>query len=851
MIRRSAITGFLILLSSFMHFVNGQDTLLVRSDLKIKRASDSTYAVSLLKTAEKFVISGQDDSAMVYIEKSVGIATEKDFILVEASDFELLASLYNSKSDWEETLRNYLRAKSAYNKVSDKPNEARLLRTIAEKYFNAGAYKKSAQYSEKEFLLYGDENIKMMAYAAEMTARSYYYLPSDSLSLKWYNAASFYFEKAADSTGYLRCSEKLGALLSSQHGMYDQALEKYKKILSSYSYRKDYDNIARTYYQLGILMFRKNDLNAALANFSKAAEFSEKGEKDNSFLTDTWSDIAICQQNLNNQKEMLQSFGKALQYARESGNNGEAARIEQILAKIYFKKGDNYHAELYCQDCIESAKASGNLDVLQLCYKDYSDVLESSNDFVKALDYYKKHLSLQDSLNYGNRLAEKEAADRLAEFESADQRLQDDLATEEIKGLEVKNIRAESLRKDNELKLLLNQQQLDRSEKYRLAQSLTLERERSKLSRREQEVNSLEQQKEIQQLQIERKDRDSLILQQKNLNLEQEKNRKENELKNEKLYRKMAVGIGVLMVLVALMILYGLISTRKKNQKLAESKLQIENINADLELTNTEVLKQKDIIEQKNQSITDSIQYASRIQTAVLPPLSFLTDWGIENFILYKPKDIVSGDFYWGVKKTGKIIVAAGDCTGHGVPGAFMSMLGHAFLDEIINTREIENAATVLNILRDDIIDTLKQKGTTGEARDGMDISLIILDPETGKLDYAGANNPLYIIRDGKLLKYQADRMPIGIHFISFTPFTNRNIEIKKGDYIYLFSDGFADQFGGPKGKKFMYKPFQDLLLRNHSKPMELQKEILVNTFEKWKGDREQVDDVMIIGMHV
>jgi serine phosphatase RsbU (regulator of sigma subunit) len=540
-----------------------------------------------------------------------------------------------------------------------------------------------------------------------------------------------------------------------------------------------------------------------------------------------------------------------LQYARESGNNGEAARIEQILAKIYFKKGDNYHAELYCQDCIESAKVSGNLDVLQLCYKDYSDVLESSNDFIKALDYYKKHLNLQDSLNYENLLAEKEAADRLAEFESADQRLQDDLATEEIKGLEVKNIRAESLRKDNELKFLLNQQKLDRSEKYRLEQSLTLERERSELSRREQEVKSLQGQQVKDSLLLVIKNDEAKSLETANKSLEADKKQLEFEAEKEKQIRKMAVGIGVLMVLVALMILYGLISSRKKNQKLAESKRQIEKINADLELTNAEVLKQKDIIEQKNQSITDSIQYASRIQTAVLPPISFLTDWGIENFILYKPKDIVSGDFYWGVKKAGRIIVAAGDCTGHGVPGAFMSMLGHAFLDEIINTREIENAATVLNILRDEIINTLKQKGTAGEARDGMDISLIILDPEAGKLDYAGANNPLFIIKDGKLLKYQADRMPIGIHFISFTPFTNRKIVIKKGDYIYLFSDGFADQFGGPKGKKFMYKPFQDLLLRNHGKPMELQKEILDNTFEKWKGDREQVDDVMVIGMHI
>jgi serine phosphatase RsbU (regulator of sigma subunit) len=195
--------------------------------------------------------------------------------------------------------------------------------------------------------------------------------------------------------------------------------------------------------------------------------------------------------------------------------------------------------------------------------------------------------------------------------------------------------------------------------------------------------------------------------------------------------------------------------------------------------------------------------------------------------------------------------VAAADCTGHGVPGAFMSMLGHAFLDEILNTTEVEDAAGVLNLLRDEIINTLKQKGLVGETRDGMDISLCIIDTAAGKMDYAGANNPLYIVSDGKLTKIAADRMPIGIHFTSFTPFTNHKMDIRKGDHIYLFSDGYADQFGGPKGKKYMYKPFQELLLKNHNNPMQLQKEILDNTFIKWKGDREQVDDVLVIGLRL
>jgi serine phosphatase RsbU (regulator of sigma subunit) len=403
----------------------------------------------------------------------------------------------------------------------------------------------------------------------------------------------------------------------------------------------------------------------------------------------------------------------------------------------------------------------------------------------------------------------------------------------------------------NEINLLRKNQEFDKLEKERLAVSLAFEREKNELERKNLDIISLQKQKEIDSLTLNTELLRSEKLQDDLENLEIQKKQQEDEAKKQKQIRKMAVGLGILMALVAIMILFGLISTRKKNQKLAESKRQIEKINADLEQTNAEVLLQKDIIEQKNQSITDSIQYAGRIQTAVLPPINFLNEWGLENFIIFKPKDIVSGDFYWGVRKKEKIIIAAADCTGHGVPGAFMSMLGHAFLDEIINTREIENAASILNILRDEIINTLRQKGTTGEARDGMDISLVILDMKAGKLDFAGANNPLYMIRDGKLIKHLADRMPIGIHFISFTPFNNHIVEIRKGDYLYLFSDGYADQFGGPKGKKFMYRPFQDLLLKNHTKPMSLQKEILDTTFERWKDNREQVDDVMVIGIRI
>lgn len=847
---KALIILLLSAITSSLQSARGQDTLLVRSELKMKRAADSAQAAGFLRKAWSFVSTGRNDSGRTYIIKSLEIAVSGNFLSLEAAGNELQASIDNSYSDWEGVLRNYLRASSVWSKLGDKAKEASIFRTIAEEYFKKGILKKAAEYSEKEFLLYGKEDIQLLASSAEMAGKSYYYLPADSLSLKWYDTAASLYEANADSAGFMRCSEKVASLCI-QLGRYDQAHVRYQQILSKYLLRKDYRNIASVYNQTGFLEFRKNDLKGALDDFNRAIGFSEKSGKDGYFLTDVWSNIAICHQNLGNQKEMLKSFENALRHAGDSGRTDEVARIERIMATVYFRKGDNYHAELYCRSCIESARSSGNLDVLQLCYKDYSEVLEKGNDFVKALEYYEKHLSLRDSLNYENRLSEIDAADRQAEYESLEQRLRTELATEEIEGLELKTLKAESSSRANQLTLLLKQQELDRSEKYRLLQSLALERERFELNKREQDIRSLKRQQAYDSLSLKQKDDEAKTLETKNQLLETEKREQEMKTEKEKQIRKLAVGIGVLMVLVAAMILAGLISTRRQNQKLAESKRQIEKINADLEATNTEVLKQKDIIEQKNQAITESIQYAGRIQTAVLPPVNFLGEWKIDNFILFKPKAIVSGDFYWGVKKNGKIIVAAADCTGHGVPGGFMSMLGHAFLDEIINTRQIENAAVILNHLRDEIIYALKQKGTTGEARDGMDISLVILDPEAGKLDYAGANNPLYLIRDNKLIKYHADHMPIGIHFISFTPFTNHRFMIKKGDYIYLFSDGFADQFGGPNGRKFMYKPFQDLLLRNHNKPMQTQKEILDSSFEKWKGDHDQVDDVLIVGMRI
>jgi serine phosphatase RsbU (regulator of sigma subunit) len=197
------------------------------------------------------------------------------------------------------------------------------------------------------------------------------------------------------------------------------------------------------------------------------------------------------------------------------------------------------------------------------------------------------------------------------------------------------------------------------------------------------------------------------------------------------------------------------------------------------------------------------------------------------------------------------VILAAADCTGHGVPGAFMSIMGISFLNEIANNKDVNTAAEALNHLRHNVITSLNREGSVTDTKDGMDISLCVFDFKNMMMQFAGAYNPLYMIRQGELAVIKADRMPIGIHERDSSPFTNMEFSIHKGDVFYILSDGYIDQFGGQEGKKFMTKQFKDLIQKIHDKPMLEQKEILWQTILEWRGEIEQVDDIIIIGVRV
>lgn len=275
---------------------------------------------------------------------------------------------------------------------------------------------------------------------------------------------------------------------------------------------------------------------------------------------------------------------------------------------------------------------------------------------------------------------------------------------------------------------------------------------------------------------------------------------------------------------------------------------KIRRILSEKEVALREVEKHKSELENRAKDINDSLNYAQRIQEALLPSENYFKNYFRESFIYFKPKDIVSGDFYWIGEKGDKVFIAAADCTGHGVPGALMSMIGIEIIEKTINVNHIEKPSKILSVLNKELEKTFSREKNIGTIiRDGMDIGLCVVDRKLKKLEYSGAFFPLYLIRDNTLVELKDDKLIIGMN-PSDAAYTNHEIDLKEGDMFYIFSDGYPDQFGGSANKKFMYRRFRYLLMTIHDFPVADQKAILEDNMRNWMNGNIQVDDMMVIG---
>jgi serine phosphatase RsbU (regulator of sigma subunit) len=303
--------------------------------------------------------------------------------------------------------------------------------------------------------------------------------------------------------------------------------------------------------------------------------------------------------------------------------------------------------------------------------------------------------------------------------------------------------------------------------------------------------------------------------------------------------RNVIVIIGILLLALFLLIY---VVRANKQRKIANLLLTRKKI---------EIEKQKTLVDEKQKEILDSIKYAQRIQKALIANDKMMSDNLKDYFILFKPKDIVAGDFYWAAQLPDSFIYVTGDSTGHGVPGAFMSLLNITKLNEAVNQKNITRPDLILNSVRENIILALNPIGSVEESKDGMDAILCNIDLKNRVLQYAAANNNFCIIRKREIIPMRADKMPIGKSNDDTKPFTLNEVKLEKDDMIYTFTDGYGDQFGGPRGKKFKHRILREILVKISELPPAMQKNMLEKQLEDWKGHLEQVDDVLVIGVRV
>jgi serine phosphatase RsbU (regulator of sigma subunit) len=749
--------------------------------------------------------------------------TEAENDSLRAMEFLNLGDRHFTDNEIEPAIGYYLRAANIFERTGEERNLERAYYSIAGSYYIIEAYDKAAEYYREIYTMEKDKpdsasKIKILEYMSITCLRMNDY----EQSKKYYNELLSLYKAKGDVNNTIRILSNLAGI-NKQIKDYKKSISLNNEILELYEGQKDTAAMSDILNNIGNSYLFIKDYNKAVESFRRSVYFAEKAGMKDTDIADLFINLGVCYQNTEDYQNSIYFLTKALKIRESEKKECEVGKLRNIIALLYYYKGDLYNAGVFSQNSVISARLCPDKTLLRDCYNTYSKILKAGNDHINALDYYESYLKINDSLLLEQRMSDHELSNKRIAIEKTEKDLKLQLADENLKDLELKRLRLEQEKQAQELVLLKREKELELSEKERLKQTYELAIKKHEEEIQKVRIKDLEQQKALQESELKRK--------------EAEEKERINEIKlleteneRQKEARKRAVWMEVLIAIIAILLFTGFIVTRKKNTVLANQKKEIE---------------------EKNAAITDSIKYAEKIQTAVLSPPDFMKNYFNDYFILFKPRDIVSGDFYWGMKKDGLSIVTAADCTGHGVPGAFMSMLGMTFLNEIVNNTDKLSTDLILNELRKNVKSALRQTGQEGETKDGMDIAICIVDYSKKTLQFSGAFNPLFLVKNKELIHVKGDRMPIGIHQTAETPFTRHNIDIVKGDTFYIFSDGYVDQFGGPEGKKIKLKRLQEIVLENYTKPMDKQKQILDKLFIDWQGDQEQIDDVLVIGVRI
>ncbi|HCI57697.1 MAG TPA: hypothetical protein DFH96_02865 [Bacteroidetes bacterium] len=599
-------------------------------------------------------------------------------------------------------------------------------------------------------------------------------------------------------------------------GNNSDALYYYGRALNIFSSIDDKSGVSACYNNMGLVYRTIGNFSEALKNHYASLKIKE-AIGDRNGIAPSYNNIGVVLNAQKNYAEAIKNHLAALEIRKALGNKRGIASSYGNMGNVYQAQGNyaealkNYEQTLKIEEEIGNkvgmTTALNNMGAAYYELGDYEQALQHNTDALRIAEEAGDLSSIAaSSINTGNVLV------KLKQPQAASEWLQKALEIgKEIGEVEVIKNSYEGLSQADSALGKYN----DALQHYKMFISY-----RDSLINEENTLKTVQLQM---QYEYDKKDAIARAVQEKKDEVTRQEVQKQKLLRNS-----FIAGFALMLALAA-------VSYRSYVRK-REDNLLIE--------------KQKLLVEEKNKEITQSLNYARHIQAAVLPNHSNINALLKNYFILYLPKDIVSGDFYSVLQNNGRVIVAAADCTGHGVAGAFMSMIGTSLINQLVNEKNITTPAVILDELNEGIINALKQR--QGFSNDGMDIALICLDHQKKQLQFAGVNRPLWLFRNHELLVVKPDKYPIGgMQVAHTTQFTNHVIELQTGDSCYLFSDGFADQFGGEQGKKLMSKRFKEYLMVMQHLPMDKQKEQLEQLFHSWKGACEQVDDVLVVGIKI
>ncbi|MFH2094431.1 MAG: tetratricopeptide repeat protein [Bacteroidota bacterium] len=623
--------------------------------------------------------------------------------------------------------------------------------------------------------------------------------------------------------------EYIGIDLSLAGKYTDQAMEFCRKTGNNRGLAESYNSIGNIYYYRG-------DYELAIENWLNALRIAER----NNYM----EIIAKCSGNIGLIYEQQKDYNNALEYHIKSlrlnkamGNHkGIIASLRNISICHHFL-GDADKELMYDMEALDMAKELGDSVEMAVTFNNIGTVYFNLKDYSKALEYHTLAYDLFMRANNMKGIAEALANIGLNEVFKSEY---DSASVHLYKSLSIANQSDYMLL----VKTIYQYLSVLYEKKHDFKQAGIYFRKYLVIK---DSLLNAENQRKISELEaIYDTEKRDMAIRNKQLKLQEEQ--VETGKQNQQL-----IFLSVVIIILVITILYfirNFYQRRNLNRVLKLYNVQITQQKEEIQAQRDLAAGQRDLIIDQKREITDSIEFAQTIQKSLLQSENYIRSIVPDYFILYKPRDIVSGDFYWFGSVGEKIIIIGADCTGHGVPGALMSVLGISFLNKIVNTGRTVMPEIILEKLRENIVDALKQSGENKTSADGMDMVAITLEAEKKSLSFAGANNSFMVIHNKELVEIKGDRMPVGI-YEKMNPFTRHDILLNSGDIIYLFSDGYIDQFGGKAGRKYLMKNFRKLLESVSMYPMSKQKEEIDKEYEIWKGEYEQIDDVMVIGFRI